>query len=46
MLQKQVTRADGNGTELIKWDYNLAHGMYQLEVKGPDNISSVINVSY
>jgi len=46
MLQKLVNRADGNSTELIKWDYNLAHGIYELEVKGPNNISSAINVSY
>ncbi len=46
ILQKQVTRADGNGTELIKWDYNLAHGMYQLEITRPDGSVKDINVMY
>ena len=46
MLQKQIIRVDGNGTELIQWDYNLAHGMYQLEVAGPGNPATTINVIY
>jgi len=46
ILQKQITRANGNGTELIKWDYNLAHGMYQLEVTRPDDSAKDINVLY
>jgi len=46
ILQKEVTRADGNGTELIKWDYNLAHGMYQLEIARPDGSVKNINVMY
>ena len=46
ILQKQITRANGNGTELIKWDYNLAHGMYQLEVTRPDESAKDINVLY
>ncbi|MFI5159265.1 MAG: T9SS type A sorting domain-containing protein, partial [Sphingobacteriales bacterium] len=46
ILQQQVSRADGNGTEYIKWDYNLAHGMYQLEITRPDGSVKDINVMY
>jgi hypothetical protein len=46
ILQKEVTHAGGNGTELIRWDYNLAHGMYQLEVTRPDGTGKDINVLY
>ena len=46
ILQKQITHPGGNATELIKWDYNLAHGMYQLEVTRPDGTVKDINVMY
>jgi hypothetical protein len=46
IVQKQITHAGGNGTELIKWDYNLAHGMYQLEVTKQDGTVKNINVLY
>ena len=46
IVQKQITHAGGNATELIKWDYNLAHGMYQLEVTRPDGTVKDINVMY
>ena len=46
ILQKQITHAGGNATELIKWDYNLAHGMYQLEVIKPDGSIKDLNVMY
>ncbi len=46
ILSRQVTRMHGNNTELIKWDYNLAHGMYQLEVTKPDGSVKNINVLY
>ena len=46
IVQKQITHAGGNATELIKWDYNLAHGMYQLEVTKPDGTVKDINVMY
>ncbi len=38
IMQKQVTRTDADGTELIRWDFNLAHGMYKLEVTKPGGI--------
>jgi hypothetical protein len=46
IVQKQITHAGGNATELIKWDYNLAHGMYQLEVTNPDGTVKDLNVLY
>ena len=46
IVQKQITHAGGNATELIKWDYNLAHGMYQLEVTKPDGTVKDLNVMY
>ena len=46
ILQKQITHAGGNATEFIKWDYNLAHGMYQLEVTRPDGSIKDLNVMY
>ena len=46
IVQKQLTHSEGNGTGLIKWDYNLAHGMYQLEVTRPDGSMKVLNVMY
>ena len=33
-------------TEDIKWDYHLAHGVYQLQVLKPDGKISVIKVMY
>ena len=46
IVEKQITHAGGNATELIKWDYNLAHGMYQLEVTKPDGSLKDLNVMY
>ncbi len=46
ITQKEITHAGGNATELIKWNYNLAHGMYKLEVIQPDNSVKLINVMY
>jgi hypothetical protein len=46
MISTQVNHTESSSTELIKWDYNLAHGMYQLEVTRPDKTSASINVMY
>ena len=46
ILSKQVTHADGTTTDLIRWNFNLAHGMYKLEVTQPDGTIKVINVLY
>ena len=46
ILEKQITLEAGNSTELIKWDFNLAHGMYNLEVIKPDQTIKNINVIY
>ena len=46
ILQQQFSHAGGNATDLIQWDYNLAHGTYQLEVTKPDGKVKDINVLY
>ena len=46
IVSKQMSHAEGSSTELIKWDFNLAHGMYQLEVTKPDGGIKNINVLY
>lgn len=46
IMKKQITRMDGNNTETLKWNFNLAHGMYQLEITKPDGSVKTINVIY
>jgi hypothetical protein len=46
IIAKQVEHAGGNATEDIKWDYHLAHGVYQLQVLKPDGKIKVIKVMY
>ncbi len=46
IMQKEVTRQQGSSTELLKCGFNLAHGIYRLEVTRPDNSSETINVIY
>ena len=46
IVSKQVSHADGTSTEKIEWNYNLAHGVYQLEVTRPDASVKVIKVMY
>ncbi len=44
ILTKQIQRMDGSNTELIRWDFDLAH-MYQLEVIKPDESVKNININ-
>ena len=46
IIAKQIEHAGGNATENIKWNYNLAHGVYQLEVLKPGGKIQVIKVMY
>ena len=46
IVSKQISHFEGSSTEIIKWDFNLAHGMYQLEVTKPDRTQISINVLY
>jgi len=46
ILAKEITYAGGNGSEDIKWDYKMAHGMYQLEIIKPDRSVHIIKVLY
>ena len=46
IVTKKISHTEGSSTELIKWDYNLAHGIYQLEVTGPVNVPTTISVIY
>ena len=46
IVSMKISHAEGSSTEIINWDYNLAHGMYQLEITKPDGGIKVINVMY
>jgi hypothetical protein len=46
ILRKQIERMFGSSTESIKWNYNLAHGIYRLEVIKPDGTVKEIKVMY
>ena len=46
IVSKSVTHAEGSSSQSIPWDYNLAHGVYQLEVTKPDGDVKVIKVMY
>jgi hypothetical protein len=37
---------NGSSSESIKWDYNLAHGIYQLEILQPNGEVKIIKVIY
>lgn len=46
IISKQISYLEGTNTETLKWDYNLAHGIYQLEVTKPNGEVTVIKVMY
>ena len=46
IVKKQISHAGGSSTELIQWNYNLAHGIYQLEVMRPDGSLRVLKIMY
>ncbi len=46
IVSKQMVRAAGSNTESIKWNYNLAHGIYQLEITQPNGEVKTIRVLY
>ena len=46
IMSKQINHTEGANTELIKWNYNLAHGSYQLEITKPDGSTKDINLIY
>lgn len=46
ILTSQASRMGGRNTELIKWNSDLAHRMYQMEVIKPNGSQSNINVFY
>ncbi len=46
IVAKQVANPGGNTREDIKWDFNLSHGVYQLEVVKPSGAIEVIKVVY
>jgi hypothetical protein len=39
-------RMNGSNTESIRWNYNLAHGIYQLQIMYPNGQLKVIKVIY
>lgn len=46
MLVKSFDHNGGNYTARIPWDYKIAHGNYNLEVRHPDGSTKVIVVMY
>lgn len=46
IAEKQINHADGNITDFIKWNYKIAHGIYQLEVTKPNGRVKLIKVKY
>ena len=46
IVYRKVNHAEGSSIEPISWDYNLAHGMYQLEINQPDGTKKNLNVIY
>ena len=46
IISRQIERAEGNNYETLKWDYNLAHGVYQLEITKPNGEVKLIKVMY
>jgi hypothetical protein len=46
IASKQIVRMNGSNTESIQWNYNLSHGVYQLEVLYPNGEIKVIKVIY
>jgi hypothetical protein len=46
IVSKQIERMNGSSNETIKWDYNLAHGIYQLEILQPNGEVKIIKVIY
>jgi hypothetical protein len=46
IVSKQIVRMNGSNTESIQWNYDLAHGIYQLQVIYPNGQMKVIKVIY
>ena len=46
IVSKQIERMNGSDSQTIQWDYNLAHGIYQLEIMRPDGSVKIIKVIY
>ena len=46
IVSKQINHTEGNTIEVLEWDYNLAHGVYQLDITRPDGSIKNINLMY
>jgi hypothetical protein len=46
VVSKQIERMAGSTSETIKWNYNLSHGIYRLELTQPDGGIKEIKVLY
>jgi SprB repeat len=46
VLKRQIVHNEGTSTEVIRLDEKLAHGIYQVEVTGPDNKPNIIKIIY
>ncbi len=46
IMQKQIERQEGNSTEPVNWNFNLSHGIYQLQITRPDGSLKEVKVIY
>jgi hypothetical protein len=46
IISKQINHAEGNNAETILLDKYFAHGIYQLEIAGPDGNKINMDVIY
>lgn len=46
IVQKIIIREEGSSIEKMKWDYKLAHGIYNLEIHKPDGGLHIIKIMY
>jgi hypothetical protein len=46
IISRETQITAENYTETLKWNYLLAHGVYQLEIVKPDGTIKIIKVVY
>lgn len=46
IMARKIDYSGGNQKEVIKWDYKLAHGTYQLELTAEDGSKRILIVMY
>jgi len=44
IITRQIPHSEGNTNETIQLQESLAHGVYEVEITGPDNQKNTIKV--